>query len=252
MNTSTKIFKDQTALSAVAAFTVPEIGTGRISSKSPVGFIFPNINEISAPENIADSVSNFASVENDQDLLENARQQAARIVAQAENDREMIEKAAFEKGLNEARAQIEIEIAGRVGEQVGDLREQLFTTIEQVSAVSDEITAQAETELVELSLEIAKKIVAREVSLDREIAYSLVRLALGKLHHRSAAEVRLNPKDFDFVETRRGQIGFRGSLTLTADDAISPGGCLIHTETGDIDARIKSQFEEIANGLLGN
>jgi len=88
------------------------------------------------------------------------------------------------------------------------------------------------------------------VTIDREIALTLVKVSLGKLHNRSIAEVHLNPEDYAFVQAHLEKLDFRGSLELVEDRSISVGGCLIHTETGEIDARIKSQFDEIAYGLL--
>ena len=105
-------------------------------------------------------------------------------------------------------------------------------------------------ELVELALDIAKKIVGREVTIDREIALTLVKVSLEKLHNRARAQVHLHPEDFAYVESHREKLDFHGSLEIIEDRSISVGGCLIHTETGDIDARIESQFDEIAHGLL--
>ena len=100
-------------------------------------------------------------------------------------------------------------------------------------------------------LQVADSVGDREVTIDREIAFTLVKVSLGKLHDRAVAEVHLSPEDFTYVQAHREKLDFRGSLDLVEDRSISVGGCLIHTESGDIDARIESQFEEIAHGLMG-
>jgi flagellar assembly protein FliH len=179
--------------------------------------------------------------------LQNAREEAAQIVAQAERQSMTIEQIAREQAMQDARRELEAENAALINE----LRGQLAETITRISSLSEEITKRVEHEVVELALEIAKKVVAREVSVDREVAFTLVKVSLAKLHNRSVAQVHLNPEDFAFVESHREKLGFRGSLELIEDRSISMGGCLIHTETGEIDARIKSQFEEITHGLLG-
>ena len=104
---------------------------------------------------------------------------------------------------------------------------------------------------VELALEIAKKVVGREVSLDREIALTLVKVSLKRLNSRAAAQVHLSPDDFAFVDAHREKLDFHGSLEIIEDRSVSPGGCLVRTDTGDIDARIESQFDEISHGLIG-
>lgn len=242
----TKILKNQAA-AAIGAFAYPEIGGAVRVEETGGKFSFPVLSNIETAGEIHHGDAPSATVT---DVLQAARDEAAQIVGQAEKDKDIIEKAAFEKGTLEAQAAFETEVAERVEAQADILREELAATIEQISSMAGEITVRVETEVVELALEIAKKIVGREVSRDRDIICALVKIALGKLHNRSIAEVRLNPEDFLFVQTHREKLGFRGALELVEDASITVGGCLIHTETGDIDARIESQFDEIAFGLL--
>jgi len=180
------------------------------------------------------------------EIIRNAREEAARIIADAKEASADLRQAVEEKTDLEVKAMIET----AVNERVAEIRGRLTETIEHISALADDITSQAETDLVQLAMQIAKKIVRREVTIDREIAFTLVKVSLNKLHNRSVATVHLNPEDLAFVEAHREACEFRGSLELVEDRSISVGGCLVHTETGDIDARIESQFDEIARGLF--
>ena len=180
------------------------------------------------------------------ELLLRAQDEAARILIQAEEHAAVIEQVASDKAVQKAKAEFEAENAGRFA----DLREQLANTIAQVGSLGSEITANVEMELVELAIQIAKKVVAREVTIDREIALTLVKVSLAKLHNRSVAEIHLNPEDYLFVRDHLDSLDFRGKIDLVEDKSISIGGCLIHTETGDIDGRIESQFDEISHGLF--
>ena len=238
-----KILKNHEA-AVFIPFSPPEIGTAKFQLKSVNEFIVPNLAELQLEETPVETSP--VDAPNVEDILQNARNEAARIIAQAEEDSQIIEQVAREKSVLEARAMFEIEVADRVAEMRGQLAE----TIREISALASDIIARTETDLVELALQIAKKIVGREVTIDREIALTLVKVSLGKLHNRSIAEVHLNPEDFAYVQAHREKLDFRGSLELIEDRSISVGGCLIHTETGDIDARIESQFDEIAYGLL--
>ncbi len=237
-----KVLKKEQAAD-FATFSIPEIGEMREQSTGVNAFVVPEFvkSQFSAVTELKTADPFCAD-----DVVQNARDQAALIIAQAEESKAIIEQAARESAIFEARAEFETEVAGRVSE----IRQQLVETIDRLSALANEITRSAESELVELALQIAKKIVGREVAADREITVALVKASLGKLHNRSIAEVHLNPEDFAFVDEHRERLDFRGSLELVEDRSISVGGCLIHTETGDIDARIESQFDEIAHGLL--
>ena len=180
------------------------------------------------------------------DVIQNAKDEAAQIITQAENNKEIIEQAAHEKGMLEVQKLVD----EQVEQQISDIRENLSDALEKIASLNEDITEQIENDLVKLSLEIAKKIVGREVNVDTNIALDLVKISLKRVDSRAMAEVRLHPDDHAFIQGHREDLGTYGSLKLVEDNSISKGGCLIHTETGDVDARIESQFEEIAKGLL--
>lgn len=246
MSMLAKVVKKHAA-TAFTPFSLPEIGADSESFEENSNFMFPNaalLEPVETPVDFASAESEELTVEN---IIQNARDEAARIVAQAEKDREMIEQAAREKGMQFVQNTIDSEVAA----QMGELRTRLTETIDQISAMREQIVAGSESELVELAIEIANKIVAREVTIDREIALTLVKVSLKRLNSRTAARVHLHPDDFAFVQSHREKLDFHGSLDFVEDRSITVGGCLIRTDTGDIDARIESQFDEIAHGLLG-
>lgn len=241
---SAKVFKKESAAVVFDSFFIPEMATDDLPAETNENFAFAETSDFDSAPGIAET----ESLESPDEILQSAREEAAQIIAQAERDREMIEQAAREKAEQEASAIIENQIAERTGE----IRTSFAETLQQLSVLREEISARVETDLVELALEIAKKIVGREVTVDREIALTLVKVSLKKLNSRAPfAQIHLSPEDYAFIDARREQIDFRGSLELIEDRSISPGGCLVHTDTGEVDARIESQFEEIAHGLLG-
>lgn len=238
-----KVLKSEAA-AASTPFSIPTIGEPRYPSEGVTDLVVPEYEKTDCGFGLNQGRSIDDPVV--QDILNDARDEAARIIAEAEEHRASVEQSLAEKAANETTETVEVEIA----ERVADLRARLAETITKVSVMGDRLSTNVESELVDLAIQIAKKIVAREVTIDREIALTLVKVSLGKLHNRSAAEIHLNPEDFTFVKSHTDKLDFRGSLELVEDKSISVGGCLIHTETGDIDARIESQFDEISYGLL--
>lgn len=225
-------------------FSVPELGENSFARGSTSAFIVPSIGDLH--HDYLDVHSEPITEMDDESILSQAHNEAEQIIAQAQENAAIILQVATDKAAFAAAANIESEI----NQQVSDLRRRLTETIDSVAAISTNIKAGSEIELVELAMKIARKIVSREVTIDREIALTLVKVSLAKLHNRSAAEVHLNPEDFAFVNAHREKLDYRGALDVVEDRSISPGGCLIHTETGDIDARIESQFDEISHGLF--
>lgn len=243
MNMSTRVYKSG-ANAPVSAFRLPEIGGAEPSYQTAETFDFTdNVDFEPFVEVAGDAMYPSAD-----EIVQTAQETAAGIIAQAERDKAMIEQAAREKAEQEVRMTIEAEVADRTME----IREKFVETVRELSLLREEISARVEQDVVQLALEIAKKIVGREVMFDREIALTLVKVSLKKINSRSPlAQIHLHPEDCAYVEARREQIDFRGALEFIEDRSISAGGCLVHTETGEVDARIESQFEEIAHGLLG-
>ncbi len=245
-----KILKNQAA-AAIMPFVIPVHGSSSSVSEGVAGFAFPAPLDF-VPTHKAENAdghhshSEPANHNNHETVLEAARREADALIANAETHSQVIEQAAMEKGLQKANQTIADEVAS----QTADLRQQLSTTIDEIARLRQEITIQTENEMVRLALAIARKVVGREVTIDREIAVTLARVALSRISNRTAAAVHLHPEDFIYVNNHREKLEFHGSLELIEDRSIQLGGCLVRTEAGDIDARIEAQFEEISSGLL--
>ncbi|MEJ7617225.1 MAG: FliH/SctL family protein [Pyrinomonadaceae bacterium] len=180
-------------------------------------------------------------------MMQQGEERAEQIVAQALAQAEAIERAAEERGL----AALAATVAAETAQAVEPLRQKLTETLDELMRLRAAIALRAERDLVRLSLEIAKKIVRREVTIDHEIALTLARVALARIHNRAVATVHLHPEDYSFVALHRDKFDGNCSIELAEDRSIERGGCLVSTEMGDIDARIENQFAEIESGLLG-
>lgn len=178
-------------------------------------------------------------------ILNAARDQANKMIMDAEAEVQRIEHDAMERGMLDARALVQAEI----NQAVEDLRSQLARSLDEVAALRLTLAERVEKELVQLSLEIAKKIVQREVLVDPDIPLTMARLALSRTH-RASATVRLHPDDFEYVNSRRDQLRAEGLIEIVADAGVSRGGCVIQSERGDVDARIEQQFANIEHGFL--
>jgi flagellar assembly protein FliH len=164
-------------------------------------------------------------------------------------DLAQIEKLAFESGFRQGEKAGQ-EIAER---QVESVMRRYAETVLEVGRLKPTLYSQVEREVVRLALEVAKKVVHREIHADQEIIQTLVRVALGHVAEKSAVTVRLHPVDYNYLLEHRAELSNvsdgRG-IVLLADKSIERGGCLIQTECGDIDARIEEEFREIERAFF--
>lgn len=191
-----------------------------------------------------------ASVKAD-NIVRTARAEADRLLANAQAHVIEIEAAARERGMAEALAVAQAQMHEEMQLAVTDLRAHLTTTLDELADLRAQMAAQAEQDLVRLALEIAKKVVQREVRVDHEIVLTLARVAIARLHSRANATVRLHPDDYNYVWSHRERLNAESSVEIVEDRSVGRGGCIVQSEMGEIDARIEQQFAEIEQEFLG-
>jgi flagellar assembly protein FliH len=119
------------------------------------------------------------------------------------------------------------------------------------------VIQKTERQVVQLALAIARRVIDREISLDRELLVAMARVALDRLADTASATIRLHPEDYAVAAgaTKAGQAGAgklsEGAVRLVADPIVSRGGCLVQSDFGLIDVSPDAQLRELADALLG-
>jgi flagellar assembly protein FliH len=136
--------------------------------------------------------------------------------------------------------------------EISDKLARLDSIISELDRVKERKIEELLPEIVDLSLEIARKIIHRKIEQDREIIVSVVREAVGKLGREEKMTIRVNPADYETMisnlEVLREEARLR-DITVEPAESISPGGCYIETPSGDVDARIEEQVREIRDAI---
>jgi len=133
--------------------------------------------------------------------------------------------------------------------QVREVIEKLSTAIVEVAGTRNEAIRRAEADTVRLSLEIARRVLHRELTLDGSALDALVRAALDKLRSQEVHRVRVHP---DLEHPIRSCIRHRGcdpAIEVSADTSLARGGVVFETSRGSLDASVDTQLSEIERGL---
>jgi flagellar assembly protein FliH len=158
-----------------------------------------------------------------------------------------VEREAFAKGYEQGE-RAGTEAAGKRGEAM--LR-RLSDTLTELTSLRASMIRQTENQLVELALAVARRVVHREVSLDRNLMIAIVRVALDRLGESAHVTVRLHPEEFEATGAAR-VAEFAGSdITFVPDARVGRGGCRVESDMGMLDASVDAQIQEIARALLG-
>lgn len=184
-------------------------------------------------------------LEEKNNIIKAAYQEAEHIIAEAQKRAVSIEKSAYEQGLGQAK----IDAANELVIALEENRNQLSQALEELAILREQISSYMEQELVNLSIEIAKKVVHQEVTTQRDVVVSLIQASLAKLQNRVIAQIRVHPDDYEYLVENTEKIATGKTFDLISDKSINRGGCLVETEFGVIDGRIEQQFAEIERGF---
>ena len=157
-----------------------------------------------------------------------------------------IERDAFLKGYGQGE-KAGAEAAAKRCE--GMLR-RLGETLEELTSLRADMLRRTEKQMVQLALAVARRIVQREVSLDRGVLIGMARCALDRLGERASATVRLHPDDHAASTAGLPPAAANPHVQFLADPLVSRGSCLIESDFGFMDASPEAQFAELARVLL--
>jgi flagellar assembly protein FliH len=185
--------------------------------------------------------------------LEKVRRQAAQILTQAKKDADQIRQRAQQQGRAQAVDQAEAEVVGKIRQQLAGVLPALEQSVEQLHQARHEWVEQWQQKAVHLAARIAELVIRRELKHSPEITLDLVREALELASGSARIELRLNPADRkslrEGAEELATRLGKLGPAAVVADPKVSPGGCIVSTDFGDIDQRIESQLARIEQEL---
>ena len=104
-----------------------------------------------------------------------------------------------------------------------------------------------------VALKAAKKIVGREMELSDEAIVDIVSNTLKSVSQHKKITIYVNKKDLDALERNRSRLKeifeTLDVLSLRERNDIAPGGCIVETEGGIINAQLENQWRILENAL---
>ena len=166
-------------------------------------------------------------------------------LAQLEQQHEQRVREAHAAGLREGEA------AGRkrASAELQPAIDRLARSIEEIGGLRGRLRAEAEADLLQLSLAIARRVLRRELAIDPEALHGLVLGALEKLQGQEIARVRVHPAHAALVTESLRQNGGSVKVEVIADPARELGTVIFETRRGNLDASVDAQLQEIERGL---
>ncbi len=167
----------------------------------------------------------------DRNLISRAKEEANSI-------REAAAKEGYQEGLSEAKEDIE-----RVKEAIGE-----FFNAKQ------EVYDSIAPDILEISLDIAKKIIKKEMTENPKILLNNIKDILkGLSKEETKIILKVNPVQVAMLKQEipeaMSTAGLEAKVIIIPDETVMEGGCMITTTNGVIDATIETQLAIISEVL---
>jgi flagellar assembly protein FliH len=130
----------------------------------------------------------------------------------------------------------------------------LNDTANKLMEKRDIIFKDAEQMIVQLAIAVAGTILRQEVKVNADLVRKLARESLRLVEDKKRVSIKVNPTDWDairgFEEEILSSVHGVKEWEIKEDHRITPGGCIIETDAGIIDAQLETQLAEIGATLM--
>lgn len=206
-----------------------------------------------------DVLANFQAwaVAQAEDTISRARDMADEIIRQARIESEQIRQEAYHTayglGLKEGSEKGYREGLARVEQEADSLRNQARQVLEQAEQIRRKTMESLEYEVIELARDIAERLLS--INLGPETVVNVAEESLRMVSDRVSVVLYVNPSDSELAENKKEYLlrllPAGANIHIIADGGISPGGCLIETEKGLVDATLEKRKSELLDALYG-
>ena len=153
----------------------------------------------------------------------------------------------YEKGIGEgeARARAAYE------KTLAELRSQVSEALRQFTKQRETYFERVESDVVQLALSIARKILHRESQIDPLLLTGVVRVAMEGVNRDTQVRLRTHPDEVRFWRDYFNHTeGIRPAPELVGDPSLSVGHCILETDLGSTHISFDTQLKEIEQGFL--
>lgn len=170
------------------------------------------------------------------------RTQDRKIVSRAQEEAVSIKEAAKQEGYKEGIEKAEKDI------------EELKSKFDEFYNYKDEVYQKVSECIMDIAVEIARKIINKEVQVDKESTISIIKGAVEEINKtENKITLKVMPKDVEIVKDKIPEIFegnyFEAKVSVIPDAEIKEGGVIIETSNGLIDASISTQIAIIEKAL---
>ncbi len=155
----------------------------------------------------------------------------------------------YKDGFREAETKAKDELFAEINTQKKSLVDSIIT-LESALKQSQKHLEDLEKELSAISVDIAKEVILNEVSENsQKIALGLTKELLNSIMDATNIKIKVNPSDYLFLKE---QLSENTKVEILSDSAVSLGGVVIVSDSGNLDGTIMARYKNLKQSVLEN
>ncbi len=178
--------------------------------------------------------SEYTEMKEASDILKTVKMEALEYKREAAVDAEKVKEQAFQEGFQEG---------------LRSLNQHLLVLDRELKAIREDVHKK----ILPLALKAARKIIGEELKLHPERIVDIVMTALKPVTQHRKIVIYANRSDFDALEKEKPKLKkmfeHLESFSLQERSDIEPGGCMIETEAGIINAQLENQWRALESAF---
>ena len=182
-------------------------------------------------------------------MLEDARKEALTIIRESESHANTVREQAWEEGFGQAYEQAKRECE----EMLEKARAEIETTLAKLPVERERMIDDLEAQMLDVSLDVAEKILRTELDRDDAAYLSMLRGAMERMPAEENVSIRLSTGEFErFFNCREIKIkNARGGVSarLIADPSLNRYDAVIESPGGVVDAGADAQIKQMRKNM---
>lgn len=154
------------------------------------------------------------------------------------------------KERNEAAAHAEQRLRQEYEQNLSSARDAFNSALAQFAEERNDYFARVESEVVQLSLAVAAKILHREAQVDPMLMATLVRMAVERMRDDSGISLRVHPNRVAVWKRHFAADPAMVQVEVAEDPELTELDCVLQTSLGSANFGLDSQLKEVEKGFF--
>jgi flagellar assembly protein FliH len=216
-------------------YQLKEFSNQKKTSKKPFAFDSKKARNFD-PENVERAREGVKELL--KDAIDKAKEQSKQVREAANNEGYAVgRKEGFQAGENNAR------------EVFAPFLETLQKVIEDLTSLRKRMYVKMEREMVEMIVELTKKIIRFDLANREDSVQDIIRLAVNSVLDRETMVIKVHPEDKTYAESYRPELhrafGDAKNISFVAHPGVPRGGCVVDSNFGKVEAHLDSLDAQI-------